>query len=490
MRLVAGVSSLPGSAGVGQIGQPRHSEMSTVGMNDFDLARMNKLFHRFGCKPPHWKDVLYAARHDSSIVGFQMAQLAEAQADLPVMVEFEHRPGKWVDACDWKADDTRTQLAADIAVGTWAQFRSPSGSQPVAVKQTAEVYGSTGEGYGIEHVGRTGKPAVSVVHCPAVEVLKDGSIKWTRRKGGAPEIVPRSRYERLFREDETYVDDCTSPWRHIVADLICFEIVNAALKKAATSDMLLRGLVWAPASGPNEAASWIGGYMDIVEQALRNPEMLGGLMPYPVASGISAPEHVDFGESVTDGLIKLHDLYVHKIARASVWPAQLVLEGPGAGNAYADHALNRTFLQRTVAPPLTQYVYPDLAAWWWHPKLESNPQFRQTGIDACRFRLAPNIAAVANRPDSRKELLELNKRQPVKPAVLADAFGLPEDALCRPGDPEYAEWLELQLLLGNKEPNPSGPRSDPDLGGGVPDTEGFTLGEPVGPRMAELGALW
>lgn len=491
MKLVAGVSTLPGAGSGYTLGQPPNSEMSTVGFGLFDDARMNKLFSCRGRKMPHWKDVIYGARHNSSIVGFQMAQLAQVQAMIRPVVDFEIRPGRWVKAADFVAEDDRQALAADIALRTWGMFRSPAGNQSIALKQAAEVHGTVGEGYGIEHVGRNGKPAVSIVHCPAVEVQKDGSIKWTRRAGGKPEIVPRARYERLYREDETFVDDCTSPWRHIVHDLICFEIINAALKKAVTSDMLLRGLIWAPGNGPNEQAQWVGGYLDLVEDVLRDPDLLGGLMPYPVASGSQAPVHVDMGTPIHETLIKAHDLYVKKIAQASVFPAQLVLEGPGAGNAYADHALRREFLQFTAAPPLAQYVYPDLAAWWWHPKLDANPEYRGTGIESCRFRLTPDISTIANRPDSRKELLDARKTLvPIRDEAIAESLGLGPEDLYKPGTPEYEEWIELQLLLRGSEPNQPGSPPVVDPGNGVPETDGFTLGDPLGPRFAELGALW
>lgn len=493
MKLVAGVSATPGASGGGaMLGQPRNSEMSTVSMDGFDMARMNKLFSRYGCKPPHWKEVIYAARHGSSIVGFQMQQLAKVQAMVPPVPEFEWRPGKWVDACSYQAEDPQEQLAIDIAIMQWAGFRSSSGNQGVAIKQTAEVYGSVGEGYGIEHLGRNGKPAVSVVHCQAVEVQKDGSIKWKRRENGAAEIVPRQSYERLFREDETYVEDCTSPWRHLVNDLICFELINAALKRTATSDGLLRGLVWAPTDGPNATKSWVTGYQDMIDDIIRDPDgAVGALMPYPVVGGINPPQHIDFGSSITDGLIKLHELFVKIIARGSVWPAKLVEDGPGAGNAYADHALNRQFLQNTVMPDLVQYVYPDLECWWWHPKLDANPQFRGTGVQSCRFRLKGDIARIADRPDSRKELLDSIKCGiQWSDRVIAEAFGRNEDDLLQPGTPEFERRLESVLLFRADEPNESGPPSAPDIGGGVPESDGFTLGNPTGPRFAELGAIW
>lgn len=464
--------------------------MSTVPMSAWDDARMNRLFACVGKRPPHWKDVIYAARHDSSIIGFQIQQLAQVQAQIPVSPEFEVKPGRWVNACEFEGTADQL-LAADIAVKTWGMFRSASGSQQVALKQAAEIYGSVGEGYGIEHSGRSGKPAVSFVHCPAVSVRKDGGLDWRRRSAGDTEVVRRSNYERLFREDETYVDDCTSPWRHLVNDLICFEIVCAALKKAAQSDMLLRGLVWAPAQSKNEEASWLGGYLDMAEKVMRDPDMIAGFVPFPVTEGGSAPEHVSLGDNITDGLIKLHDVFVQKIARASVFPAQLVLEGPGAGNAYADHALNRNFLQHTVMSPLEQYVYPDLAGWWWHPKLAANREFVSTGIDVCRFRLAGDISRIANRPDSRKELIDAKRCGIVfKNHVYAEAFGRAEADMLRPGDPGWQEWLELQLLLKGNEPNESGSPKQVDIGGGVPETDGFALSEPLGPRFGEVPALW
>lgn len=488
MKLVAGVSSVP-SGGVSGLRLPP-GEAATVPVGAWNAARMNKLFSSCKNGVPHWKRVIYDARHSSSIIGFQVQQLAAIRAMVPVPVEFERFPGRWVDVAEYKFDDPNERLAASVAAATWGSFRSASGSQAVAIKQAAEIYGSVGEGYGIEHTGKGGKAAVSIVHCQAVEVQKDGSLLWYRRRGGEPVRVPRANYERLYREDETFVDDCTSPWRHLVDDIMCLQLVNAALRRAAKSDMLLRGLVWAPGNGPNEESTWTELYMDLIEQVERNPEVLGGFMPFPVSSGAKAPEHVDFGSNVHENLIKLHELYVKRIARGSVYPAQLVLEGPGAANAYADHALNRNFLQISVMQDMDQYVYPDIAAWWWHPRLERNAQFAKTGVEACRFRLRGDIARLANRPDSRKEILDARKcGVPFTDDYVAESFGASEADMYQPGTPEYEEFVARQLLFRGGEDKPSGVK-ELAPGGSVPESDGFTLAEPLGPRFAEVGRLW
>lgn len=449
----------------------------------FDDARQNlrqNLFNKCGKSKPHWKTVLYGARHEASIVGSQIQLLANVRALIPVVVEFETSPDKWVRAAEHRADDPQIATAIAIATRTWSMFRSESGSRTVPVRTAAEVMSSTGEGYGVEYLGANGKPAAAIVHTPAINVKKDGTAEWFRRASGRPVKLARGQFQRLWVEDETFMDDCTSEFRGIADDLACLEIVNAALRAGGRADLVSRGLIWAPTNGPNDSAGWIDEYEEVIQAVLRDPMALGGLVPFPVEGGVQKPEYVSLG-NIQDNLVKMHELYVDVIARGSPLPAKLVKDGPGEGNAYADHVLNRLFLQYSASPLMNNYVYPDIACWWWHPKLDANPQFINTGVESCRFRLAGDVNAVANRPDSRKEALEGFKCGLFTPSFVAQQFGASEDEILRPGTPEYDDWLQTVALIGN---SPGRPETSPD--NDQRSADGFTTGNPLGPRLGAL----
>lgn len=454
-----------------------------------DGARQN-LFARCGRLGPHWKKVIYDARHRTSIIGAQVHMLAEIRALIPQVIEFEVSPDKWVPAAEHEPANDAVAVAISIAVRTWRMFRSESGSPHVPIRSASEVFGSTGEGYGIQFMGRNGSPSVAVVHTPAIEVAKDGSGKWMRREGGDPVALAADQFDRLFVEDETFIDDCTSPFRWLADDIAHMEIIDAAIRAGGTADLVSRGLIWAPPSSQNQKASWINNFMDIVEQVRNDPTILGGLVPFPVSEGIVAPEFVSLG-NIQETLIKSHELIVDKIARASPLPAKIVKDGPGEGNAYADQFLNRAFLQYHVAPLLEQHVYPDLAAWWWHPRLTRNRQFVATGVTADRFRIVPNIAKVANKPDSRKEALAARLAGIVTKEFVGDQLGASDDDLLRAGTPAWDEWLqERQATAANAanglaDGTPATDGTEPPID---PDTVGD--GTSLGPRFATLGALW
>lgn len=466
-----------------------------VKMDDFsfDRARQN-LFDRFGARPPHWKDVLYDARHRSSIIGSQVNLLSTVQGLMPAVVEFEASPDNWVRATEHRGD-ADAMLACDIAVQTWLGFRSENHSRATPIRKTSSILALPGEAFGIELTSRvTGKPAVAIVHTKAVEVRDDESGLWTLRRGADPVRLPPGSFRRLWAEDDTFIDDCTSPFRELVEDIATFEIINSALRAASTADLVSRGLVWAPGQGPNKPPTWVNDYLDIVEQVRRDPTVLGGLVPFPVEGGAQPPQFVEFG-NIQEQLVKAHELWVKVIARGSPLPAKLIETGPGDGQAYADTALNRLFLQLYARPPLLETVYPAIQCWWWHPRLERNPQFLRTGVDVGRFRLNADIAAIANRPDSRKDAIAANVAGILKKKFVAEQFGATEDDILRPGSPEYDEWLEQRNLTPDEANELMSMLDDDDPTAEdtliMPDDSGVGFGEPLGQRQAaELGRLW
>lgn len=453
-----------------------------------ERAQQN-LFARCGRKEPHWKDVIYGARHATSIIGAQVHLLAEIRALVPGVLEFEVRPDKWVKAGEHVSDDAAVNLAIAVATRTWRMLKSENGSRAVPIRSAAEVLGSVGEGYGIESTGKTGKPAVAVVHTKAVTVNKDGSGLWHRREGGKPEPLRADRFRRLFVEDETYVDDCTSPFRWLASDVAHLEIITAAIRAGGTADLVSRGLIWAPRESQNTQVSWIADFYDIVEQVRSDPTVLGGLVPFPVTTGGVAPQFVSLG-SIQETLIRAYELLVDVIARGSPLPAKLVKDGPGEADAYADAFLNRAFLQYHVAPLLQQNIYPDLLCWWMVPRLESNAQFAGTGVEADRFRVVPDIATIANKPDSRKEALAAHLAGVVRKAFVGDQLGASEDDLLREGSDEWDEWLAARTATAANAANGFSGRSAPD-GDVLPvEPEQVGSGTELGPRFASLDALW
>lgn len=448
---------------------------------------LQNIFRKAGCKTPDWQEVCYFALGKSSIVGWQVGHMALLQAMIPRHLEFEYQPGKWERVLCGSTDDDQVEVAKAIAVGTQSRYRSESGNPDSLFYAQSEIYNSCGEGYGIDFVGRDGKPASSIVHTRAVEVQSDGSALWHRRKGAEPVYVPAQNIERLFVPDTTHDLDATSPFKSLHREIMTLEIVNAALRHAAQSDMFMRGLLWAPSDSTTAADHWVMGLMQTVEDMVRDPWETGliSMMPYPVTYDGSKPEHINFGHTIQETLVKMHELMVDVISRASIMPAKLVKDGPGEGQAYGDVMLQRTFLTTYAKPLLSQRIYPDFDAWWLHPRLDRNAEFRATGIESCRFRTAGDVAGLAQKPDRLKEIIEVWKCGGFKLSYLMEAFGADLNDMLTSGDPEWADFLERRVALAANSANGLGDSLNLDEFNEVDGTQGT----PTGPRFAALPVL-
>jgi hypothetical protein len=204
-------------------------------------------------------------------------------------------------------------------------------------------------------------------------------------------------------------------------------------------------------------------YMDAAWKALNDESDFAAFAPFPV-SGEKKPEFVEVGRELDPEILAAFRASVEAVGRALLFPQQLLVEGPGAGNHWSDLLLEDNFLKTAIAPTLEE-VLGDISGAAFRPVLEAR---RRAGANLDHpdcYRIWYDLSAVAQRPDNSALILTGWQQGVSSLKATGAALGLSDEELLElpPGTTEYEHWLEtnstihvpVEVPAGEPDPNVS-----------------------------------
>lgn len=394
--------------------------------------------------------IIRADRDGPGIVGYYLDTVALLASLCPLVPEVEDDTGKWV-----RSEDP---VLHKLVSG----YRSPLFAQHELVSMHVRHLEALGESWIIfsRDIG------FCVVTVPNVTTYgARGQVQWTDPYG----LVRRSPEDVVWRSwtPDPYEPHLpNSPLRRAIPDI---RRLNAAVRsqtRAAESRLLTNGIIafsegeggprpliadtaadgTTPASTRQGADELIEDYLDLATKGFTDDDSVAAHAPFPMIG--PKPEYVDVGRGIDEYAMKAEDKAIEAFARTVNFPAQLLVDGPGAANHWNEWILQEVQHKMGLAPKLNP-VCDDVTTFYLRPQIRRLLEMRvgEWRVDPMRVRIRPDYTFLTSKPDKSGKVLEAYRLGAIGREEAMMELGFSTMLELPPGLSEFEFW---ELSTGGK----------------------------------------
>lgn len=387
-----------------------------------------------------WQDVIRSCLSDrshSNILPLIVNEVAKVLAMSQRRIEVQTLEGKWLPSSRFTDDELveeelrpqDVRAARTFLAGVTDEW----GDQDRLWFNLGYHFESVGDCWGVSYVPEGSADRIyATVSKRALSQQADGSWLWEIDRSGGKRRVPAGSVKRLWNPDPDYIEEAFSEYRAMAKTLRRFEAVKELIAASIDEKLTANDILWLPLS-EDEADDVVADYRKS-SQSIRDSNGRISRSPFLLVSELE-PKYISVGEGINAELMKLETQLLTDIARGASLPMQLVMEGPGQSNSWAEFLLEKNYLNFVIGPKASTLANV-VTVWLLRPALT---EFGAASPK--RYRIGHAIEELVAKSANIADLVRLYTMFAVDRAALSDAAGsrLPE---LPEGVTEHDHWLQ------------------------------------------------